>query len=75
MILGNGLIIFSLLATVTAMAAYLPGVRRSEGNPRLAVARPAVYALAAGLTASIALLWFYIITHQFQYSYVFPLFV
>jgi len=68
---GYLLIIFTVLATFTGILAYLPGVRRGEGKPVLRVARPAVYLAAAGLVATAAYLWTLILTHQYQYDYVY----
>lgn len=68
---GYLLLIFTTLATATAMAAYAPGVRRGAETPWLGVARMSVYATAAGLVASAALLWYHILSHHYQYSYVF----
>jgi len=71
MMIGSVFLWFALFATLAGMLAYLPGVRRSAGSPHLAVAHTAVYASAAGLLATTATLWYLILTHQFQYSYVF----
>jgi cytochrome c-type biogenesis protein CcmF len=69
--LGSLLIVFTALCTAIAMAAYLPGVRRTAGNPRLGVARLAVYLSGLGLVLASAHLWHLILTHQFQYDYVY----
>jgi len=68
---GYLLLIFTTLATITAMLAYLPGVRRGKGNPLLRVARPAVYLAAAGLVITAGYLWHLILTHQYQFDYVY----
>ena len=68
---GQGLILFTSLTTLIAMIAYAPGVRRAVGNPWLRVARPAVYVTALGLLASAGYLWYLILSHQYQYDYVF----
>ena len=69
--LGYLLVIFVSATTLTAMLAYLPGVRKGEGRPLLHIARPAVYLTAAGLVATVGTLWYLILTQQYQYDYVF----
>ena len=68
--LGYLLTVLATVSTAVAMLAYLPGVRRSDGKPRLLLARSAVYLAAASLTAASAVLFYLFLTHQFQYSYV-----
>jgi cytochrome c-type biogenesis protein CcmF len=68
---GYILLWFTTAVTALAMLAYLPGVRREAGRPLLKLARPAVYLTTAGLVASAGLLWYFILTHQYQYDYVF----
>jgi cytochrome c-type biogenesis protein CcmF len=68
---GYLLLIFTTLATATAMAAYAPGVRKGAETPWLRVARLSVYATALGLVASAATLWYHILSHHYQYSYVY----
>ena len=71
MTLGHGLIWFSLAATLAGMLCYVPGLTRVQTGRSLAWARTFVYLSAAGLLGSTAWLWNLILTHQFQYSYVF----
>jgi cytochrome c-type biogenesis protein CcmF len=71
MIIGHVLLWFSLIVTLAAMLAYLPGVRKEGGNPRFTWARRAVWASCLGLLATTGYLWYLILTHQFQVSYVF----
>ena len=69
--LGYLLTVLTTLSTAAALAAYLPGVRKTAGTPLLKIARPAVYATALGLLASAAYLWYLLIGHHFEYDYVF----
>ena len=64
-------LIITSVATLTAMLAYLPGVRRDAGKPFLKVARSAVDVTGAGLVVTAAYLWYLILTHQYEYDYVF----
>ncbi len=68
---GYLLLILAAAATATAMLAYLPGVRRGEGQPLLRLARPAVYLTTLATVATAGWLWHLILSHQFQYTYVF----
>jgi len=68
---GYLLLIFTTLTTAVAMAGYAPGVRRGEGNPRLGLARGAVFLTLIGLVASAGYLWYLLINHQYQVDYVF----
>jgi cytochrome c-type biogenesis protein CcmF len=68
---GYLLLIFTTLATASAMAAYAPGVRKGEGTPWLRAARLSVYATALGLIATAGTLWYHILSHHYQYSYVY----
>jgi cytochrome c-type biogenesis protein CcmF len=69
--LGYLLTVLTTLSTAAAMAAYLPGVRKSAGAPLLHIARPAIYITALGLLASSIYLWHLLIGHHFEYDYVF----
>jgi cytochrome c-type biogenesis protein CcmF len=69
--LGYVLLVLTTGLTLTAMLAYLPGVRKEKGRPLLKLARPAVYAATLGLIAASATLWYLILTHQYQYDYVY----
>ena len=69
--LGYALLIFTAVATAAAMLAYLPGVRKGPGRPLLNVARPALYLAVLGVVATAGWLWHLILSHQFQYSYVY----
>jgi len=63
MTLGHVLIFIALLTTVAGMVFYAMGKVRE--------ARFFVLASAVSLLANVALLWTLILTHQFEYSYVF----
>jgi len=68
---GYILLIFTTLATASAMAAYAPGVRKGGETPWLRIARLCVYATALGLIATAGTLWYHILSHHYQYSYVY----
>ncbi len=68
---GYGLLIFAAVSTGVAMLGYLPGLRKDAGSANLKLARPAVYVSTLAVVATAAWLWHLILSHQFQYSYVF----
>jgi cytochrome c-type biogenesis protein CcmF len=68
---GYALLIFAAASTAVAMLGYLPGLRRSSGKADLKLARVAVYVSTLAVVGTAAWLWHLILSHQFQYSYVF----
>jgi cytochrome c-type biogenesis protein CcmF len=70
MIFGNTVLWVTLVVTAATMAAYAPGLFRNQ-NHLIRYARWGVMASAAGLLIGLGTLWTLILTHQFQFSYVF----